>query len=193
MTHTLKIDAIHFQAVWNGVKTVELRQEDDRQFAVGDALVLRVWRKTYVSLVIAIRDYREAHPEADLWEARDAVDLPGYTGRSVTVTVTHVLRDTQWLQPGVAALSIRREEPSLEDVRLATNQALARAEGRVASAINWADLACRDVRRWTDDTGASGYAVSIEEAAPDAWELQTFVREYLVEAGFANVEVVTEW
>lgn len=81
----------------------------------------------------------------------------------------------------------------LRRLRDATNEAVAESAGQVDGAINWADLACRDVRRWTDDTGASGYAVSIEEASPDAWELQTFVRGYLVEAGFANVEVVTEW
>lgn len=93
-------------------------------------------------------------------------------------------------------VSLRPIEKSLKDLRCATNQALARAEGQVDGAINWADLECRDVRRWIDDTGASGYTVYIEEAAPDAWALRAFVREYLAEAGFGNVgdiDVVTAW
>ncbi len=198
MTHHLKILPQYFEAHRNGTKTDELRQEDDRTFAVGDVLVLREWKQPYSSLVGAIRDYRQVHPNVSLWEARDAVDLPGYTGRTLTREVTYVLRDPEarWLQPGVVALSLRPIEKSLKELRLAANHALARAEGRVDGAINWADLECRDVRRWADDTGAAGYSVCIEEAAPDAWELQTFVREYLAEAGFGNVgdiDVVTAW
>lgn len=198
MTHELKISPTYFQAALDGTKTFELGQEDDRTFAVGDVLVLREWDQPYTSLVLAIKEYREAHPEVNLWEAREAVGQPGYTGRTCTVEVTYIVRDPGgwWLQPDVAALGIRRIEKSLKDLRLATNHALARAEGQVDGAINWADLECRDVRRWTDDTGDVGYTVCIEEAAPDAWELQTFVREFLAEAGFGNVgniEVVTAW
>lgn len=81
MTHVLKIWPEHFQAVLDGLKTVELRREDTRRFAVGDRLILREWDP----------------------------NTQAYTGRETTVEVTHVLRDEagQWLQPQVVALSFR--------------------------------------------------------------------------------------
>ena len=41
--HTLKTVEPYFSAVWNGVKTAELRDSSDREFKVGDILVLRQW------------------------------------------------------------------------------------------------------------------------------------------------------
>lgn len=85
MKREMKIWPEHFTAVASGDKTVELRQEDDRQFDVGDVLVLREWI------------------------SHNTLGLGIYTGRQVSVKVTHVLRDEEgrWLQPGVVALSIR--------------------------------------------------------------------------------------
>ena len=110
--HDLKILPEYFEAILDGTKTDELRQEDDRMYAVGDVLVLHEWQRPYTNLIQALKDYRNAHPEVSLLEAREAIDLPGYTGRAVTVEVTYVLRDynRHWLQPGVAALSIRKVE-----------------------------------------------------------------------------------
>lgn len=80
--HTLKIwPAHHFEAVVSGRKTVELRK-NDRDYQVGDTLILQEW--------------------SPLQENQG-----GYTGRQVSVTVTHKISDEQWLQPEVVALSIR--------------------------------------------------------------------------------------
>jgi len=100
--HVLKLWPEYFEAVASGAKTVELRREDDRHFAVGDVLVLREYRPALEEMADALKD----------------PDLP--YGRSVTVHVTHVLRDPdgRWHQPGVVALSIRLEEPG--DAPLAT-------------------------------------------------------------------------
>lgn len=78
MQHLLKILPEYFDPVRTGDKTVEIRREDDKTFAVGDSLVLREW-----------------NPDA------------GYTGRTCRVQVTHVLRDPPYVPPGYAALSIR--------------------------------------------------------------------------------------
>ncbi len=93
MVHHLKILPEYFQAILDGTKTFELRQEDDRTFAVGDVLVLREW-----------------YPEGTLIG-------PGYTGRTLTREVTYVLRDPdhRWLQPGVVALSLRAVEGGRAD------------------------------------------------------------------------------
>ena len=96
MTHTLKILPEYFQAILDGTKADELRQEDDRTFAVGDVLVLREFVRTYMDLF-------------DIEPSWIPTDGGYYTGRTLTREVTYVLRDPEhrWLQPGVAALSIR--------------------------------------------------------------------------------------
>ena len=96
MVHHLKILPEYFQAILDGAKTDELRQEDDRTFAVGDVLVLREW-------------------DRNEWQGEDGLMYrigSGYTGRSLTREVTYVLRDPdhRWLQPSVVALSLRETE-----------------------------------------------------------------------------------
>lgn len=199
--HELKILPEYFQAIVDGTKTFELRSEEDRTFAVGDVLILREWNGWD-----AIQAVKDSEARTLRWDASQAakeaeaaqtlqkhLDARGYTGRTVSVTVTYILRDTRWLQPGVVGMGIRPVAHALEDLRRATNQALVRAAGHVDGAINWAALACREVRKWTDDTGDSGYTVYIEEAAPEAGALQRFVRDALAMAGFEAVEVVTAW
>jgi len=104
--HVLKTEPKYFQAVLDGMKPFEVRS-DDRLFAVGDTLILREWARPYESLVQAILDYRNTHPGAPLEVIRHAVDAPGYTERSCQVTVTYILRDERWLQPGMAVLGIK--------------------------------------------------------------------------------------
>lgn len=89
MIHELKIAPEYFEAVVAGTKTVELRKNDrEPAFAVGDILRLREY------------GYR----------TRQKWEVGSYTGREVSVRVTHVLHDAhhRWLQPGVVALSIAR-------------------------------------------------------------------------------------
>jgi uncharacterized protein YqfB (UPF0267 family) len=62
-THDLKIWPEFFDHVLSGAKTAELRK-DDREYVVGDVLVLREWQT-------------EGHY---------------YTGRKVIRSITHVLR-----------------------------------------------------------------------------------------------------
>lgn len=40
--HRLKVEQPHFQALWDGSKTFEIRW-DDRGYAVGDQLILMEW------------------------------------------------------------------------------------------------------------------------------------------------------
>lgn len=81
-THHLKTWPVHFAAVLSGAKRAELRR-NDRDFAVGDRLVLEEW---------------------------DPDPRTSYTGRSVTVRVTHLL-DSWSLQRGYVMLSIAPDEP----------------------------------------------------------------------------------
>ena len=64
----------------NGVKTCEIRREDDRRFSVGDTLSLLEWSQDQ-----------------------------GYTGRSCTAAVTHIIRhaDFDTVPEGYALLSVR--------------------------------------------------------------------------------------
>lgn len=86
MVHELKMSPEDFQAVMDGMQTVILQQEDTRRFTEGDRLQLQEWTG---------------------W-GWDGPAIPGrFTGRAWIVIVTHVLRDSQWLQPDAVALSIR--------------------------------------------------------------------------------------
>lgn len=174
--HELKILPAYFDAVLLNVKTVELRFEDDRVFAEGDVLVLR-------EISPDLREMAEATQDASIL----------YTGRTCRRMVTHILRDTRWLQPGIAALSIRPLDASLSRLREVTNTALQQAHGHVDGAINWGDLRCLEARHFVTDDGETGYQVIIEEASPTAANLHRFVGESLAEVGFADVEVMTSW
>lgn len=44
--HELKIKPVYFEAIKEGIKTFELRK-DDRNFKVGDILLLREWEHKY--------------------------------------------------------------------------------------------------------------------------------------------------
>ena len=63
----------------------------------------------------------------------------------------------------------------------------------IMGAINWHRLRCLRAIQWSDDSGDHGLAVEIEEAAPDAVELQNYVQIELAKLGWLHVEVRTEW
>ena len=106
---------------------------------------------------------------------------------------------TGWLAIGdvLAHVEDLMEAPGLlQRLRAATDAALTAAFAHredIGGAVNWADLRCLEARVFTSDDGETGLQVFIEEAAPDAQELQEFVGEHLRQAGFLVVEVVTEW
>lgn len=106
---------------------------------------------------------------------------------------------TGWLAIGDALNHVDdlMEAPGLlQRLREAADAALTEAFAHrddIGGAVNWADLRCLEARVFTTDDGETGYQVFIEEAAPDAHELQAFVGAKLREAGFPVVEVVTEW
>lgn len=75
--HDLKILPEYYTVVKKGIKTYELRF-DDRNYAVGDMLILREWGNGQ------------------------------YTGRRLTVIITHVLKDFVGLMDGWAVLSIKK-------------------------------------------------------------------------------------
>jgi len=80
-------------------------------------------------------------------------------------------------------------------LRKATSDAIGRIEaaGRVAGAINWADLDCIEAARIETDEEYTYFRVVISEASPDADKFQRAVRADLHEHGFPCIEVVTEW
>lgn len=79
-------------------------------------------------------------------------------------------------------------------LRESTDSALYRASlTGIADAVNWGDLSCVRAEHFESSEGHAGWRVWIEEAAPEATELQTFVRGDLALHGWPGVEVVTEW
>lgn len=73
---------------------------------------------------------------------------------------------------------------------------LAHAAG-IQDAINWGDLGCVYAYRFTRDYDGGdreeGYAVHIEECAPDCRGLSLFISDHLEAAGFSGIEVEMEW
>ena len=88
MHHELKTWPAPFAAVKEGCKKFELRK-NDRNFKVGDTLVLREWiPQSYSTL--------EGY----------------YTDRSVTVRVTYICEAGSWgLPPNLCVLSIEEYQP----------------------------------------------------------------------------------
>lgn len=104
MIHDLKTAPEHFAAILSGLKTAELRK-DDRNFAVGDTLLLREWNKQKAD------DYYSHHYDpllsmAEMWER--AVTR-AYTGRALRRTVTHIVKGGPWLASGYVMLSLGEE------------------------------------------------------------------------------------
>lgn len=75
--HELKTLPEYYDAVAKGVKTYELRF-DDRDYAVGDLLLLREWENGQ------------------------------YSGRRLMVKITHILKGFEGLKDGWAILSVKK-------------------------------------------------------------------------------------
>lgn len=86
MIHAKKVLPEFFDALRSGAKRFDLRREDpdEPSYAVGDYLALN-----------------EYDP------GRHATQDDQFTGRCMLFEITYVLRDTEWLQPDCAALSLR--------------------------------------------------------------------------------------
>jgi hypothetical protein len=85
---------------------------------------------------------------------------------------------------------------SLIALRQAANdacEAARNADPRLVDAVNWGDLSCVRAESCDGDDGSLIYRVWISEADPDAGIFQSFVSEYLSEAGYSNITVSTEW
>jgi hypothetical protein len=79
--HMLKTWLGPFEAVLHNKKHCEIRREDDRFFEVGDIILLQEWDEV-----------RKVH-----------------TGRSIMVTITHIIRGPEWDVPvGMVVMSIER-------------------------------------------------------------------------------------
>lgn len=59
--------------------------------------------------------------------------------------------------------------------------------------INWGDLGCTGAEWYVNADDVTGYRVWIEEVDPAAYRLHDFIREYLSEHGFVDVDVMLEW
>jgi len=78
--HELKTWPKHFSAVYDGAKAFEFRY-NDRDFCVGDTLILREWEPRH--------DYKRTFGGT-------------YTGRAVEAAVTYILREYEELPEFVA-------------------------------------------------------------------------------------------
>lgn len=81
--HDLKTTGPPFAALWDGMKTFELRR-NDRNYRVGDTLLLREWRTNRAE----------------------------FTGRWIRVVVTYMVQGNWGLERDFAALAIKELERS---------------------------------------------------------------------------------
>lgn len=79
MEHKLRIMSEYYEAILLGKKTFEVRK-DDRPFSQGDTLLLQECVTPYGC---------------------------GYTGREMTVEVTYILRDSDYVKDGYCILAIK--------------------------------------------------------------------------------------
>lgn len=88
--------------------------------------------------------------------------------------------------------SISRLQSLKRDVEEILQAAVA-APVKVAGAINWGNLHCCQTAECCDDQGREYLEALIEEAAPDAGELHLLVLGRLLELGWSDVVIRTEW
>lgn len=88
-THTLKCWPSAFEATRKGRKCFEYRSEEGRDFGVGDRLMLREW-----------------DPHSDYPNTGGAASRR-YTGRTLTVKVTHLERGRFGIPDGFVVMSIK--------------------------------------------------------------------------------------
>ena len=108
------------------------------------------------------------------WERKEALEAEA------------ILADArQGMSPHIIAADIRRIWMIVEDACLSAHNDI---KPHSREAVNWGDLHCADVGTKND-----GYYAVIEEATPGCTELVEYVYDRLVDAGFDNVDVTTEW
>ncbi len=90
-THELKILPEYFEAVSDGTKTFELRN-NDRDFKVGDILIL----KEYTTELITVGQCGEELKREG-----------GYTGREIKKEITYVLKNIVGLYKNYAILGMK--------------------------------------------------------------------------------------
>jgi len=91
--HHLKIMPLYFNAVVEGNKNFEVRY-DDRDYRIGDTLVLQEWKK-------------EPFPSRE----------GSYTGRECRRTVTYILSGVEWgMQPSYVVMGLRDETSNVAEV-----------------------------------------------------------------------------
>lgn len=95
MIHAKKVLPAYFEALQEGTKTFELRREEPGEpcYSVGDYLALN----EYVP-------------------ARHAEEPDKYTGRCLFYEIVYVLRGSELLADGVAALGLRKKPLCWDDV-----------------------------------------------------------------------------
>ena len=113
--HTLKTWPKPFEAVWEDKKRFEFRQ-NDRDFKVGDRLVLREWVPIHEEPCDWVSSHRVLagiavvpNPEAycRICKRKKKMSLPGeYTGRWVEVSVLYMMEPPAFgLQKGFVVMS----------------------------------------------------------------------------------------
>ena len=95
--HNLKTEPGYFASVKTGKKNFECRK-DDRNYKVGDELLLQEWK--------TVANKREICP---ITEEKEAIPNPAsgdYTGNILHRRITYVLRNFEGLQPGFCILGL---------------------------------------------------------------------------------------
>jgi len=72
---------------------------------------------------------------------------------------------------------------------------------KIQEAINWGDLGClhfvEEITKYyfniNPPAAEKFYRITIEEASPECYEFQSFIKEELLKLGYKNIEVTTEW
>lgn len=95
------------------------------------------------------------------------------------------------------AIAKCKAAPGRAGALLAATDAILRdayaSRAEIDGAVNWADLSGVAAGVMVDREGNATPTVIIEEASPNAAELQAYVRARLKERGFGDIAVQTEW
>jgi len=105
----------------------------------------------------------------------------------------HLIRRTVSLMKILRGGAMKYDLKELERAAIKACEMAEAARESFDDPVNWGDFGVVTAEYYQDSDGCDGYRVNVEEASPEAYDVQLFIGEELASLGFEDIKVITEW